>query len=284
MIMPADRPRIAYLSKNAERIKLTEDPDPKSEIRNPESQTGRAEMEYRDLIPDRLGGFLVASHIRILNGGEVPDYVHYHKLLFQTIYCRSGWVRVVYEGQGESFVMNEGDCILQPPEIRHRVLESSAGAEVIEVSSPAVHETWVEHEMSLPTAATYREKSYHDQRFVRHIADQATWKAAEGYRYRDTGIAAATGNKADVRVVRVPKAGRLSLPSTWTSFVFILDGEMTDELGSTLRRDGSFATEPDRISELELSADRATELLQVTISPDLAHFFFATSVPTNFDP
>jgi quercetin dioxygenase-like cupin family protein len=40
------------------------------------------------------------------------------------IYCHRGWVRVVYEDQGEPFVMHPGDCVLQPPGIRHRVLEA----------------------------------------------------------------------------------------------------------------------------------------------------------------
>ncbi|MFM9121966.1 MAG: cupin domain-containing protein, partial [Actinomycetota bacterium] len=108
---------------------------------------GRAGMRYRDLIPGRLGGVFIASHIHIPVGGPVPDYVHYHRVKFQMIYCKSGWVRVVYEDQGESFVMNAGDCVLQPPEIRHRVLESSDNLEVIEICAPAEHETFAEHEI-----------------------------------------------------------------------------------------------------------------------------------------
>jgi len=88
---------------------------------------GRAGMQYRDLIPSRLGGRFIASHIRIPDGGEVPDYVHFHKVRFQMIFCKKGWVRLVYEDQGEPFLMRAGDCVLQPPEIRHRVLEASAG-------------------------------------------------------------------------------------------------------------------------------------------------------------
>jgi len=57
--------------------------------------TGRAGMQYRDLIPGRLGGRYIASHIRILKGGPVPDYVHHHHIIFQLIYCYKGWVRVV---------------------------------------------------------------------------------------------------------------------------------------------------------------------------------------------
>ena len=50
-------------------------------------QVGRAGMQYRDLIPDRQGGRFIASHIRIPNGGPVPDYTHFHKIRFQMIYC-----------------------------------------------------------------------------------------------------------------------------------------------------------------------------------------------------
>ena len=72
---------------------------------------GRAGMLYRDLIPCRLGGRFIASHIRIPSGGSVPDYVHYHKVRFQMIYCYKGWVRVVYEDQGPDFILYPGDCV-----------------------------------------------------------------------------------------------------------------------------------------------------------------------------
>ena len=65
---------------------------------------GRAGMLYRDLITGRQDGWLIASRIRIPRGGPVPDYVHYHRVHAQVIYCRSGWVKVVYEDQGEPFV------------------------------------------------------------------------------------------------------------------------------------------------------------------------------------
>src|SRR5206468_1250390 len=67
---------------------------------------GRAGMLYRDLIPNRLGGRYIASHIRIIEGGPVADWVHFHRIAFQVIAVRRGWVRVVYEDQGEPFVMH----------------------------------------------------------------------------------------------------------------------------------------------------------------------------------
>ena len=165
---------------------------------------GRAGMWYRDLIPDRQGGYAVASHIRILDGGPVPDYVHYHKILFQMIYCYKGWARLVYEDQGEPFVIEPGDCVLQPPQIRHQVLESSPGMEVIELTCPADHETCVDHEIKLPTSLVDPERLFNGQHFIRHEAAKTEWKPwrMEGFEARDIGIASATDGLAGVRVAR----------------------------------------------------------------------------------
>src|SRR3954470_3868130 len=168
---------------------------------------GRASMQYRDLIPSRLGGRFVASHIKIPAGGEVPDYVHYHRVRFQMIFCKAGWVRVVYEDQGPPFVMQAGDCVLQPPEIRHRVLEASPGLEVIEIGCPAVHETWADHDLQLPTSKANPKREWSGQRFVRHVAASAEWKPSHirGFEARDTGIGPVTDGLASVRILRAAK-------------------------------------------------------------------------------
>jgi mannose-6-phosphate isomerase-like protein (cupin superfamily) len=175
---------------------------------------GRAGMQYRDLIPDRQGGRFIASHIRVPDGGPVPDYVHFHVIRFQMIYCHRGWVRVIYEGQGEPFVMEPGDCVLQPPRIRHRVLECSPGLEVIEVSSPARHETRADHEVTMPCPRRVVEperpaRDYDGQRFVRHRAAEARWEPAahDGWLVRDLGIGAATRGLMSARVLRPAAAG-----------------------------------------------------------------------------
>lgn len=164
---------------------------------------GRAGMEYRDLLPGRWGGRFIASHIRIEDGGEVDDWVHFHRIRFQMIYVAAGWVDVVYEGQGEPFRMVAGDCVLQPPEIRHRVLRSSPGLEVIEIGCPAEHDTLADHALELPNQRLDPERDFSGQRFVRHVAAEAsrgpwvdqTWVA------RDTGIGDATSGLAGVVVV-----------------------------------------------------------------------------------
>ena len=161
-------------------------------------------MQYRDLIPGRQGGYVIGSHIRIPDGGPVPDYVHYHEVRFQVIYCYKGWVRVIYEDQGDSFILHPGDCVLQPPLIRHRVLESSSGLEVIEIGCPAEHPTYVEHEMTLPTPDRRPERQFSGQRFVHHVASKAKWSVGEEpwAKVRDTGIRDATTGAGSVRVLR----------------------------------------------------------------------------------
>ncbi len=164
---------------------------------------GRAGMHYRDLIPKRHGGRVIASHIRISEPGPVPDYVHHHDIRFQMIYCRRGRVEVVYEDQGDSFWMTEGDCVLQPPNIRHRVLASDGGLEVVEIASPAEHPTYIEHEFELPTATIDTERNFGGQRFSFDRADDTEWtNAGSGWQQRATGIEEATGGIASVRVLR----------------------------------------------------------------------------------
>lgn len=235
MIIPADSPRSALISKDSVQIRLESMAKPKQAgmlaDRPKQWIAGRAGMEYRDLTPDRLGGQVIASHIRLMKGGDVPDYVHYHKVKFQMIYCLKGAIRVVYEDQGEPFWMRPGDCVLQPPEIRHRVLYSDAGSEVVELGMPAAHETWVEHEITLPTAEVNRDRIFNRQRFVRHIAADADWKQSEfeGFEQRDTGISSATGNFAEVSVLRAVSEAILPADSAKKAefaFCYMLSGDV----------------------------------------------------------
>jgi len=190
---------------------------------------GRAGMQYRDLIPDRYGGRFIASHIRIPDGGPVPDYVHHHNIRFQLIYCVHGWVRVVYEDQGPPMLLEAGDCFLQPPHIRHRVLECSDQMEVVEVTCPAEHETLIDHDLELPTSDCNPDRDFAGQRFIFHKAQNANWKPwnADGLEYRDTGIEAATGGIASVIVAR--KSGDVNAFSLRHNaeirFLFVIKGD-----------------------------------------------------------
>ncbi|GHF60889.1 cupin domain-containing protein [Seohaeicola zhoushanensis] len=193
---------------------------------------GRAGMQYRDLIPSRLGGSIIASHIRIPDGGPVPDMVHYHKVGFQLIFCVNGWVDVVYEDQGPKMRLTPGDCFIQPPEIRHRVLEASDNVQVIEIGVPAEHVTEIDHEMTLPTPQLRPEREWQGQRFVYNTAAGAEWALFRlpGYVARDTTIAANTKGVAGVMVVRRGEgAPQWATHDTDILFTYVMEGDVTLE-------------------------------------------------------
>lgn len=240
-----------------------------------ESGVGRAGMRYRDLIPDRWGGRFIASHITIPDGGPVPDYVHFHKIRFQMIFVKSGWVRLVYEDQGEPFVMHAGDCVLQPPEIRHRVLESSAGLEVVEIGCPAEHETIADWSLPLPTDAFEPNRDFGGQRFVRHIAEgspYSPWRL-RGWEYRDTGIGGATDGLAGARVARpisatAPDAGHWLSHDTEFAQLVVLTGRVTFEAeGSEPAEmgDGDSVAIPGGMRSRLIAASPDCQLLDVTL-------------------
>jgi quercetin dioxygenase-like cupin family protein len=183
-------------------------------------------MIYRDLIPGRLGGRYIASLITIPDAGPVADWVHYHRVALQMIFVRDGWVRVVYEDQGEPFVMRAGDLVVQPPGIRHRVLESSGGLEVVEISCPALHETLADHEMTLPNDRVDPEREFGGQCFLRHVAAETSWTPFGGGEARKTGLGRATNGLADARMVRPAGHERIAFPAHdgELAFGFVVDG------------------------------------------------------------
>ena len=191
---------------------------------------GRAGMEYRDLVPSRLGGAMIASHIRVPDG-PVPDMVHYHKVGFQLIFCVAGWVDVLYEDQGDIRRIHAGDCFIQPPAIRHKVLHSE-GVQVVEIGVPAEHVTEIDHEMTLPTPQFRPDREWDGQKFVHDIGKDGTFAPFRipGFEARDTSISANTRGVASVMVAR--PSGQ---PAPWTKhdsdilFSFVMTGGMTLE-------------------------------------------------------
>ncbi|AUQ74708.1 cupin domain-containing protein [Phaeobacter piscinae] len=232
---------------------------------------GRAGMHYRDLVPDRLGGSIIASHIRIPDGGPVPDMVHFHKVGFQLIFCIHGWVDVVYEDQGEKMRLTAGDCFIQPPEIRHRVLEASDNVQVIEIGVPAEHVTEIDHEMTLPTPHLRPEREWQGQRFVYNTAEGAEWAPFRlpGYICRDTSIAENTKGVAGVQVVRRGEGTpQWAAHDTDIHFTFVMNGTLTLEGQGRepfqLEQGDAFVIPPGMKTRLSApSAD--VELLEVTL-------------------
>lgn len=238
LIYPADEPQTAVMSRGGEAVRVTTPgalalPErlPPFEAEFVLTRTGatprqgRAGMLYRDLIPSRLGGRYIASHITIPEGGPVADWVHYHRIALQFIFVRRGWVRVVYEDQGKPFVMRAGDVVVQPPEIRHRVLESSDGFEVVEIGAPAVHATYADHELEIPNG-TNPERIFGGQRFLHHVAAETPWTPANGGEAQETEAHIATSGLAQVRTLRPRSDEALSFGGHGGELVFgfVLDG------------------------------------------------------------
>ena len=234
---------------------------------------GRAGMHYRDLIPGRLGGTIIASHIRIPDAGPVPDMVHYHTVGFQLIFCYTGWVRLVYEDQGPPFVLGAGDCVIQPPKIRHRVLESSENLQVIEVGVPAAHLTTVDHDMTLPTSTLRPDRRFDGQRFCRSEAAHAVWQPwrIAGFEARETGIGEATGGVASVQVVRTadaPSPARVTSHTSDILFTFVLSGSVElhgEGQGAHTLTAGDAFVVPPRLETSLAGPSRDLQLLEVSL-------------------
>jgi mannose-6-phosphate isomerase-like protein (cupin superfamily) len=234
------------------------------------------EMLYRDLIPGRQGGRFIASCIRILNGGKVDDPVHFHRIRFQMIYCYKGWVRLAYEDQGDQFTMQAGDCVLQPPEIRHQVKESSSGLEVIEICCPADHWTFYDYDLRLPTSTFTPERAFSGQRFVSHEAAKARWQPwrTDGFEARDLGIAAATGGIAGANVVRPSGMTSLQLRryNAELLFMFVLHGSLDLHYDETMVKRlaaGDSVVVPAGMPHSVTPASPDLEFLEVTLPASL---------------
>ena len=235
------------------------------------AQVGRAGMLYRDLVPGRQGGAIIASLISIAEGGPVPDYVHYHDVLFQLIFCRSGWVKVVYEDQGEPFILHAGDCVIQPPTIRHRVLESGDNLEVIEIGYPAEHLTNADPSTSLPNAEVNPNRVWEGQSFIRHIAANAKWQQlSTGVESTDTGILTATQGLTDVKVIKAAStsnwAQEIVQPLTF-EFLFVLEGDAhvsTSNNGEHALANGSSLVIPPGNS-YTVKHDKESQILKISL-------------------
>jgi hypothetical protein len=164
---------------------------------------GRAGMEYRDLIPTRLGGAMIASHIRV-PGGPVPDMVHFHKVGFQLIFCVAGWVDVLYEDQGGiRRIHARATASSSRPASATRCCIQRRGAGV-EIGVPAEHVTEIDHEMTLPTPHLPPRAGMGRAAFVHDIGQGGHLPPFRipGFEARDTTIMAANKGVASVMVAR----------------------------------------------------------------------------------
>jgi uncharacterized RmlC-like cupin family protein len=103
----------------------------------------RSYAQYRDLGMSKATNGLLQAHVIRLVPPCDPAVVskrHYHDVHVQMIYVLKGWIRSEFEGQGE-VTMRAGTAWLQPPRIKHTVLDYSDDCELLEVILPAEFET-----------------------------------------------------------------------------------------------------------------------------------------------
>jgi len=97
---------------------------------------------YRDLgIAAATAGLCQAHVIRMVP--PCTDEVrkrHIHETELQLVYVLKGWMKNEFEGHGTQ-MMSEGTCWLQPPGIKHTVLDYSPDCEVLEIIVPADFKT-----------------------------------------------------------------------------------------------------------------------------------------------
>jgi hypothetical protein len=103
----------------------------------------RSYAAYRDLgIAAATDGMVQAQVIRFIPPcrPEEVSKLHYHDVEFQMVYVLKGWIKSEFEGQGAQ-TFNTGSCWIQPPRIKHKVLDYSDDCEVLEIILPAEFET-----------------------------------------------------------------------------------------------------------------------------------------------
>lgn len=105
----------------------------------------RSYAEYRDFgFAAATNGKAVAHVIRFVRpcNHEARAW-HRHDVEFQMVYVLKGWIVTEMEGYPPE-KMVAGSSWMQPPGIRHRVVDYSVGCEALEIVLPADFETHAE--------------------------------------------------------------------------------------------------------------------------------------------
>ncbi len=103
----------------------------------------RRYAKYRDLGISLATNGLVQAHVVQFVPPCRPEEVsklHYHDVEFQMVYVLKGSIKTELEGQG-AITMREGSCWIQPPRVKHKVLDYSDDCQVLEIVLPADFKT-----------------------------------------------------------------------------------------------------------------------------------------------
>src|SRR5262245_58841690 len=141
------RPKVSAKTSTKARAKPKPKPKQRFNVNHFREQDFRADglrtyARYRDLgMSAATGGRLQAHVIRLVPPCDpaVVSKRHYHDVELQMIYVLKGWLKGEYDG--EVVTMRAGGAWLQPPRIKHTVLDYSDDCELLEIITPADFET-----------------------------------------------------------------------------------------------------------------------------------------------
>jgi len=147
-IKPSSRRRVTASGKRTHKSAVKAKPRRQAFVvshHSPDAfETGlRRYAQYRDLgIAAATKGLARAHVIKMVppcDPAEVSKR-HFHDVEFQMVYVLKGWIKGEYDGAG-TVTMRQGSCWLQPPKIKHAVLDYSDDCELLEIILPADFKT-----------------------------------------------------------------------------------------------------------------------------------------------
>ena len=165
----------------------------------------RSFFQYRDLgiqkaTSDQFRALLLRVREEAWHRGPIEmnhsTGPHQHDVDFQMVMVVQGWMRFVFEGEGEH-TFQAGDCWLQPARITHNELECSDDLVAFEITTPGVHDTVAFEELvgSQPTTQRFHVSKASDREFKNGLRPY--------FEYGDLGIDAATGGQFKAHLIRV---------------------------------------------------------------------------------
>ncbi len=118
-----------------------------SHLKDEDFKTGIGLRSYaasRDMGFAEATGGLAQVHVnrraKPFNAKDV-SIPHFHDVLFHMVYVLKGTAKCEFEGYGVCEV-REGSCWIQPPGIKHVILDYSDDYEIMEVILPAQYDTF----------------------------------------------------------------------------------------------------------------------------------------------
>ena len=215
VIYPADDPHTAILTRGRRQVRLTSRrtrrrcptglPSFRPEFvltrAGDTAGEGRAGMLYRDLIPGRLGGRYIASHITIPEGGPVADWVHYHRIALQLISSAAAGCASSTRTRASRSSCTPATWSCSRPGSATACSKARRAWKWSRSAAPALHETFADHELELAERPSNPARIFGGQRFLRHVAADTPWTPFNGGEAQETAHARRDGRPGGGRAL-----------------------------------------------------------------------------------